>query len=357
MRQELTKAFYRARYFFTTRGRYNQLAWKRYLAKRILQFFPVIFGVLILNFILIHTAPGDPIDYLVGTGEASTQTQTQEYLDMMRKHYGLDRPLYEQLFIYVLNVFRGDLGRSIMFPDQPVANLVLDALPYTLLLCGSAVVFSALVGIPLGILCAKKKSTTIDKIVTNGFLGVYSIPTFLLGQLLILAFAYGLGWLPTSGFRTITVTLTGIDAVIDIAKHMILPMISISIWFLALIIRLTKASMLTALDQNYIVFARAKGLDENTVTFKHAFRNALLPVVTILGLNFSSIFSGAVSVEVVFGYPGVGQLLVTALLRRDYSLILGTFTVVSFAVLTIFLITDFAYCLLDPRISYGGRRE
>jgi peptide/nickel transport system permease protein len=304
--------------------------------------------IILFNFFLIHATPGDPVNFFIGEGAS------EEYIVRVRAAYGLDKSLPEQLYVYLLNVFRGDLGSSIMM-NVPVLNLILERLPYTLLLGTAGLFFAIIIGIPLGILAAKKKYSTADNVSTTLALIGYSVPSFWLGIMLILLFSLTLHWLPSSGFRTLGVKLTGFPWIIDVLRHMIMPTITTGLYNLALIIGLTRSSMLDALQQDYIRFARAKGLKERTVTYKHALRNALLPVTTIVGLRIGVMFSGAIVAESVFGWPGIGQLLLMAVLRRDYPVVLGVFTITSIAAILICLITDLVYCLLDPRIAYGTK--
>lgn len=298
-------------------------------------------------------APGDPTTYFVGE---SSGPGAQDFILRIKQTYGLDKSLPEQLFLYIFNLVQGNLGYSIIM-GEPVAKLILERLPYTLLLAVSGMAFALVLGLVLGIASSKKRNSAVDHLISAMALTGYSIPNFWLGLMFILLFSLYLGWLPTSGFSTLGVTLTGFESALDILRHLIMPTVITGLNSLGLIIRLTRSSMLESLEQDYITFARAKGLNERRVTYHHALRNALLPITTVVGLRIGFIFSGAVVTETVFGWPGIGRLLLSSMLKRDYPVILGIFIVISITVLIASLITDLVYCLIDPRIAYGKKGE
>ncbi len=316
-----------------------------YIVKRVLQAIPTIFIILILSFTIIHLVPGDPINMLIG------EFQTDEaYVQRMREKFGLDQPLHVQLYRYLVNVLQGELGTSVS--GKPVITAIAERIPNTLLLMLSGMIFGVLFGIILGVLSAKHAHSILDSVTTFGALIVYSIPVFWLAQMLVLLFSINLHWLPSIGIKTLRVELTGIDHIVDVARHLLLPAVALGAGYLALMMRLTRASMLRVLREDYITMAKAKGLSENKVTYKHAFRNALLPVVTVIGLQVGFIITGAVLTEAVFSWPGMGRLLTEALHMRDYPVIMGILLIVSITVVVSNLVTDILYAFLDPRVRF-----
>jgi len=318
---------------------------RSYVAKRFLQAIPTIFVILALNFAIIHSVPGDPIIMLIG------EFQTDEaYVQMMRARFGLDKPLHEQFLIYMLNVLQGDLGVSVS--GKPVILAIAERIPNTLLLMLTGMCFGVVFGILAGVVSSKKVHSIIDNVITVGGIMVYSMPTFWLAQMLVLLFAINLRWLPSVGMTSLRVELTGIDYILDVAKHLILPSIALGVGQLALMMRLTRSSMLRVMREDYITTAKAKGLSENAVIYKHTLRNAMLPLVTVIGHQAGFMLSGAVLTEAVFSWPGMGRLLTQALSMRDYPVIMGILLVVSVTVVLANLITDILYAFLDPRVKY-----
>jgi peptide/nickel transport system permease protein len=318
---------------------------RSYLTRRILQAVPLVFGVIVLTFMIIHVAPGDPAYVLAG------ETASPEYIEMVRESLGLDKPLYEQLVIYIGSVMRGDLGYSYVF-RQPVLNIILERVPATLLLMSTALVVCSAVGIALGVISSKSPYSIKDNITTAVSILGYSLPVFWLAQILLLIFAVRLDWFPVQGIRSLREELIGIPYVLDMAHHLVLPAFALGMFHLALVSRLTRASMLEVLRQDFITTAWSKGLDENTVFYRHALRNALLPVVTVIGLNLGVMLTGAVLTESVFAWPGLGRLMYDAISSRDYPVLMGNFIVVSISVIAWNLVTDVVYGFLDPRIRY-----
>jgi len=302
-------------------------------------------GVLVLTFVLVRASPGDPIVYLAG------ERSSPEYEAQLRKDLGLDRPLYVQLIKYLAHVARGDLGHSFVF-QQPVSSLILQRVPPTLLLMAASLVLSALLGVAVGAHIAVHPRAMRSNAITVGSLVGYSVPSFWLAEILMLFFAVRLGWFPLVGMTSLT-GLRGLWHWADVVWHMVLPTASLTAFNLALFVRLTRASMLDVLDQDYIVAARGKGLPERLVVYRHGLRNALLPVVTVFGLNLGTMLAGFVLVENVFGWPGLGRLTFEAITTRDYPLISGLFIFVSEAVIVANLLTDLVYAFIDPRIRYG----
>jgi len=315
----------------------------RLIARRVVLAIPLIFVVITINFIIVHTAPGDPTYILLG------ETATKEFVDAMRAKFGLDKPLYLQYIMYLSHVVQGDLGYSLL-KSQSVSALIMERLPATLLLIFSAMCISVLLGVSLGVTASKKPYSLRDNLATGVALFGVSTPTFWLGQMLLIAFAIYLGLFPVSGMRTLRIELRGLDNVLDIVQHLALPAITLAAFHLAFITRLTRASMLEVLGQDFIITARSKGLDERAVTYRHGLRNALLPVTTYVGLSIGILFAGAILTETVFGWPGMGSLLYDSLRSRDYPVLMGVFIFVSVMVIVSNLIVDILYGFLDPRI-------
>lgn len=318
-----------------------------YIARRLAQAVPVVFAVVILNFMIVHLAPGDPVNILVGE-----YGSTPEFRERVRREYGLDQPLPTQLVVYLRRVLRGDLGHSLYF-NQPVIRLILERLPATILLMASQLVFALAAGVSLGVAAARRPYSPLDNASTAVALIGYSMPVFWSGLLLILLFSTTLGVLPSGGMISSREQVSGLAVVWDVLRHLILPAFTLGLVNLALYVRLTRASMLEVLSQDYMRTAWAKGLAERRVMRHHALRNALLPVVTITGIDLGRMIGGAVLTETVFAWPGVGTLTFTALQSRDYPVIVGTFMLVSIGVILANLFVDIMYGILDPRIQYG----
>lgn len=318
-----------------------------YTVRRLVQAIPVVLAVIILNFLIVHLAPGDPVNILVGE-----YGSTQEFRERIRREYGLDQPIATQLAVYLRRILRGDLGYSLYF-NQPVITLILQRLPATILLMASQLVFALITGVLLGVGAARRPYSALDNVSTAVALIGYSMPVFWSGLLLILLFSTTLGFLPSGGMMSSREKITGLAAVWDVLKHLVLPAFTLGLVNLALYVRLTRASMLEVLSQDYVRTAWAKGLSERRVTRHHALRNALLPVVTITGIDLGRMIGGAVLTETVFAWPGVGTLTFTALQSRDYPVIVGTFMFVSIGVILANLLVDLVYGALDPRIQYA----
>lgn len=318
-----------------------------YVVRRIISSIPLIIGAIVVIFVLIHAAPGDPTDYIIGDA-----TVSQEFIDRLRRDMGLDQPLYVQIVKYILQVASGDLGFSFA-RNTPVVDLILDRLPATLLLMGTQYVLAIAIGITLGVVSARNPNSGLDRSITLFSLGAFALPLFWLGQMLILGFAYQIDLFPVSGMTNIREGYTGFALWLDVAHHLVLPVITLMLPNIALILRLTRSSMLEVVGQEYIRVAKAKGLSERTVLFKHALRNALVPVVTVVALEFRTLIAGAVLTETVFAWPGLGRLTFDAIHARDYPLLMGMFLFISIMVIVGNLMADLLYGLLDPRIRYG----
>ena len=318
----------------------------QYVLKRLLHAIPVVVGIALLNFLLVHLAPGNPADVLAGEAGSATQ----EYMAMLRQQFGLDQPLYIRLLEYMGNLFTLDLGFSWRH-NMPVFNLIWDRLGPTLLLMFSALLLSVGVGIFLGLLAATQVGRWRDSLITILGIVSYATPLFWVGLMFILVFSLKLDLLPATGMENVIMFYEGWDRVKDIALHLILPATTLSLFYLALYTRLMRASILEQFGTDYVVTARAKGVSENGIMFRHVLRNALLPVVTMAGFQVGAMLGGSVVVEAVFGWPGLGQLAFQTLFARDYNLLLGIFFLSSVLVVLINLAVDLLYTVLDPRIE------
>jgi len=332
---------------------------KWYIIKRLLQIIPVVLGVTLVAFALIHLAPGDPARNMLG------QHASLQEIDQIRTKYGLDKPLYVQYFIWLGDVLHGDLGRSILSHEQ-VTTEIASRFPNTIELAIVAMIFAIIIGVIAGIISATKQYTVADYSVMGIALFGISMPVFWLGIMLMMIFGVFLGWLPIAGridlllpFNRITgfmvfdsiITANG-AALISVLRHLILPAIALGTIPMAIIARTTRSSMLEILRQDFIRTERAKGLSERKVIYKHAIRNAMVPVVTVIGLNFGLLLSGAILTETVFSWPGVGRLVIDAVYARDYPLVIGCILVFALVFVIVNLITDLLYTYIDPRIHY-----
>ena len=315
-----------------------------YIIRRILGAVPLILLVVSINFVIIHLAPGDPV-FLFIQGGAGT---TVEYVEQVRKTLGLDKPLGEQFLIFIKDICRGKLGYS-HFYQRPVKDVIVERLPITLLLVILSTIFASVAGIILGVFAGTRPYSPVDHINTFVAVSGYSIPTFWLGQLLIIVFSIHLNLLPTGGIPT---RFTGGVGFMSWLRHLVLPVLSLGFIQLALTARVMRASILEVLGMDYIVSARAKGLKESVVIFKHAFRNAVLPVVTVISVNFAFQFTGAMIIETVYSWPGLGRMMFEAIFRRDYPVLMGLLIVSSVTVIVVNLVTDILYAYIDPRIVY-----
>jgi peptide/nickel transport system permease protein len=317
----------------------------RYVAWRLLQVLPAAAGILLIGFVLIHAAPGDPVLALAGEhGDAA-------YYEFMRERYGLDRPLPQQMVTYAGRVVRGDFGVSYVY-GRPALEVILERAPATVLLTGVALLLSILLGVPLGALAARRPHGARDAAITTAALGLYSAPVFWIAQLAILALALRLGLFPVQGMSTAGSAATGIAHALDVARHLALPALVLASQEMAAMVRLTRSGLITELATDHVRTARAKGLTERVVLVRHALPRPLLPVVTVIGARAGHLIAGAVIVEIVFGWPGLGRLLMVALQTRDAPILLGVFFLVSLTVILANLITDLVYGAIDPRVRY-----
>jgi peptide/nickel transport system permease protein len=318
-----------------------------FVLRRLLHALPLLVCVIVFNFFLIHLAPGDPIQALVGEFPAP-----ESYIAEMRKVFGLDQPLYIQLLLYLKNILTGDLGFSFYY-RQPVLSVILDRVPATLQLMVPALIFSAVIGILLGILSARKPYSVADHTISVFALFGYCVPAFWLGQMLMAAFAIELGWLPSQGIKTVGVDFEGFSLLLDRAAHVALPFAALAVRHLAVNARMMRSSMLEVAYEDFVTVARAKGLDEKDVIARHMVPNALMPVVTIIGVDIGFLFTGSVLVETVFGWPGIGRLMYESIVKRDYPVLMGNFLITTALVVIVNLIVDLIYVWLDPRVKYN----
>jgi len=318
----------------------------RYVVRRLAQAIPVIIGVVVLNFLLLQLAPGDAATVLAGEAGGAPA----EYVAALRQRFGLDQPVPVQLALYVKNILALDFGYS--FRNQsPVLPLILARLSATLLLMGTTLLLSLALGVLLGLLAAVWVRTWKDHLISVAAIIAYAMPLFWIGLMLILLFAIKLDWLPTSGMEDAAAFYEGGERVLDIVRHLILPAITLSLFYMALYARLMRATMLEQRGLDYVTTARAKGLAERQITLRHVLRNALMPVITVAGVQVGSLLGGSVVVESVFAWPGLGQLAFQSLFARDLNLLLGIFFLSACLVVAVNLAVDVVYTLLDPRIN------
>jgi ABC-type dipeptide/oligopeptide/nickel transport system permease component len=302
----------------------------RYLSLRLLLALPALWLILTMVFLLAHIVPGDPVQQMLGEGARA------EDLQQLRHSLGLDLPIRVQYERYLGGVLRGDLGESFRF-QEPVAQVVLDRYPATLELALVALLICAAIGIPAGMIAAERRGAATDHAIGLFTLFGLSIPNFALGPVLILVFSVILGWLPVSGRGGLS--------------HLVLPAITLGASLAAVLTRMVRSSVLEELSTDYVRTARAKGLSESQVLFRHAFRNALIPISTILGLQFGSLLAGTIVTETIFSWPGIGRLAVQAISARDYPLLQGCILVIAVSYVAVNLLTDLVHAFIDPRVS------
>jgi len=303
----------------------------QYVFKRLLSTIPVLLGISLLLFFMLRMLPGDPAQVLAG------EMATEEEVEMIRSQLGLDRPIYVQYFFFLGRLIRFDLGNSAR-TQNPVIEEVWARLPNTVVLAVAAMSLACLLGLPAGIISAVRPYSWVDYLCTSGALFGISMPVFWLGLMLIVVFSVYLQWLPAGGTGT--------------WKHVILPSLTLASFVVAFVARMTRSSMIEVLSQDYTTTARSKGLKEEVVIIKHALKNALIPIITVIGLQFGHLLGGAVLTETVFAWPGLGRLIVDSILARDYSMIQGTILIFGLLYILVNLITDLLYAYVDPRIHY-----
>ena len=303
----------------------------RFLTRRLLLAIPTLFGVLVVAFLLLYVAPGDPVMAMVG------ERADEATIARLRRELRLDDPLYVQFGHYVSGVVRGDLGRSYI-TRRPIVRDIAERFPKTLQLAGAAMLLATAVGVAVGVLTARHPGGWLDRLALGGaYLGI-SFPVYWVGLLLILVFAVMLRWLPPSGYGSL--------------RYLALPALALGMRSIAFLARMTRSSMLEALGSDYVRTARAKGLRERVVVVHHALRTALIPVITVLGLDFGAYLTGSVLTETIFSWPGIGRYVVNAIARRDLPAIQGSVLFLSVVFVLVNLITDLAYAKADPRVAY-----
>ena len=318
----------------------------QFMLTRVLQGLVAILLIATVNFMLVRAAPGDPVSVMAGEAGASDA----QFVSQLRTQFGLDKPLTTQLGTYLVKVVQLDLGFSYR-QQQPVLDLILQRLPATLLLTGSAFVLSLLFGVTLGALSARKAGTWIDSAITTVALVFYATPLYWLALMAVLVFTVQLDWLPGFGYNTVGSGATGLALAWDRFLHLILPVMTLALFYMAVYARMTRATMIEVAQMDFVKTARAKGVRPGRILRAHVLRNALLPVVTLAGIQAGGLIGGAVLTETVFAWPGLGRLMFDALLQRDYSLLLGSFLVTAAMAVLFNLITDLIYTLVDPRIE------
>ena len=303
----------------------------RFVLRRLALTIPVLIGVSTLVFLLIHLIPGDPVQAMLGDSASPQDIET------LRERLGLNRPLYVQYGSFMTGILRGDLGTSIR-TNQTVTSAIAERMPATAELAAASMMVAILVAIPLGILAAVRAGTSVDHVATTLALLGISMPTFWLGPLLAIVFSVSLGWLPVSGRGTLA--------------HLVLPAITLGAPLAAVLARMTRASLIEELGELYVLAARARGVSRVRAVLKHAFRNSLIPIVTVLGLQFGAVLTGAVITETIFAWPGVGRLLIQSISARDYPAVQGCILLIAITYVSVNLLVDLAYGVLDPRIRY-----
>jgi peptide/nickel transport system permease protein len=322
----------------------------KFLLRRILGLIPLLIGISLISFVVIHLAPGEPAVIQGEMGKRSTSELRQQF----REIYGLDKPIHEQYFNWLGRMVRFDFGLAMTTDREPVMEKIKEKIPVTILLNVVTMVVIFLVSIPLGVAAATHKDKLFDKVSTIGVFVGFATPSFWLALILMLVFGVWLGWLPISGLTSLSFDQLGpFGKFVDVTRHLVLPVLALTFGAFAYNSRIIRGSMLEVIRQDYITTARAKGLSERTVLYKHALRNALLPMVTILGLSLPDLIGGSVIMETIFALPGMGRLFYSSVMMRDYTTIMGILTIGAFLTLLGNLLADVLYTIVDPRIRRG----
>ncbi|MCE5208752.1 MAG: ABC transporter permease [Chloroflexi bacterium] len=322
---------------------------KSYFFRRLLLTIPLLIFISLFSFMIMHISPGDPLAMYMNPEKRG---MTPEQMEQLRHQLGLDRPVAVQYFYWLKNTLQGNWGYSLK-TKAPVLQEILSRLPNTLLLGAASLLLTLLIGIPLGVLSAIKHYSFIDYLTTViSFIGI-SMPGFWFALLLIFIFSYHFNWLPSVGMQTIGFEMSGTEKTLDILKHMILPVLTLSIVEIGYWARYQRSTLLEVMNQDYVRLARAKGVTEKNVIWKHAFRNALLPMITLLGLTLPELVNGSYIVESIFGWPGLGRLGVNSILQRDYPIVMGVTMLSALLVVGGNILADLLYALFDPRIRQG----
>jgi peptide/nickel transport system permease protein len=321
---------------------------RRYFFQKVAQVILTMIFILVFNFFLFRVMPGDPVKLLARSSGAHLSVEAQQQLEA---DLGLDQPMFQQFLTYTKNTLTGDLGISqITYPGESVTSIFAQFMWPTLLLVGLSTIFSTVFGMLMGIYGGWKRSGAFDLSSMGVSLVLYAMPEFWLGILLLITFSVGLGLFPTGGSQTVTATYTGMAHVVDVLNHLFLPCLTLTLAFLGEYYLLMRSSLLDVLGEEYVSLARAKGLREKHVLWRHAVPNALLPTVTLIALNFGFVLGGAITVEAVYSYPGLGLLTFDALQSKDFALLQGMFLFFSLAVILANFVADLLYVYLDPRV-------
>ncbi|QED49113.1 ABC transporter permease [Cytobacillus dafuensis] len=319
---------------------------KQYILKRVLTGILAVVVVLVLNFFVIHAAPGDPIRILAGRDNPS-----EEMIVELQKKYGLDQPIYLQLVSYLKNVIQGDFGQSILY-NEPVMSLIGHTMGPSLLLALSGAILALIIGTLLGLYASRHQGSKIDTFFSGLAYLFNAMPSFWLGIMLIMIFASWLKILPTSGMLDLRANYTGLPYYIDILKHLILPVATLSLIQIPTYFKLAQTTVLQVTSEDFITTFKATGMSEKKIFYKYVLKNALLPTITVFGISLAYIVTGSALVETVFAWPGTGRLMLDAIMRRDYPLLMGIYLIMSISIAVMMVITDIVYAFIDPRIRY-----
>jgi len=314
-----------------------------FVGRRLAGAVPLMAVIVVLTFLLIHAAPGDPATLLAG------DAASPKLIEQVRNEYHLNQPLVDQLGIYLLNMIHGNMGISIYY-DLPVNQVILQRAPNTLLLIGVSLILAVCLGAIAAVLSVANRDTIVDSLISGISISGYAIPSFWLAQMLVIVFAVGLHWFPTGGMTTIGQSLPGFAHIEDVLGHLILPAVTLAVFEMGLVARFMRAGLLDALDKEFVTVAYAKGLDKWAVIIRHAIPNSVLPVASVVGQQFGVLVAGAVVIETVFSWPGIGQLFYGAIFNRDYPLLMGCFIYATVGVVLANLATDAIYAAIDPRV-------
>lgn len=316
----------------------------KYIIKRLIEIIPTLLVVALITFFVTRIIPGDPASVMLGP-QASV-----EAVEKMKEKLGLNQSIPEQFILYMKDLVRGNLGTSYYY-NEPVTSLILERFPNTLILAAFSMILAMLIGIPIGVISATKQYSIFDYLTMILALIGVSMPIFWMGLMLVLTFSVNLGWLPSTGMGTLS------KGLIDVIKHLILPSVCLATIPGAMFARITRSSMLDIIKQDYIKTARAKGLKESVVIWKHAFKNALPPIITVAGIELASLLSGAILTETIFSWPGMGKMVVDAIEKRDYGLVQGSVLFIAIIYVVTNLIVDVLYTVVNPRVSYSKTSE
>ncbi|WP_236694026.1 ABC transporter permease [Sporosarcina globispora] len=319
----------------------------KFIAGKFLQYLIVIFLMLTLNFLLPRLMPGNPLVFLAGEDVGFMSSAEKEAI---LDKYGLNDSIIEQYGAYIKDIFTGDFGYSYQ-QKRPISELLMERLPWTMLLTGLGLVLSTIIGVMFGAISAWRRGTKTDANLLTVFMFLSAMPSFWVGMILVSIFSAQLGWLPVFGAESAWSNYSGIDRIIDIGKHLILPLATLILISVTSTFMIMRYSMLNVLGEDYIMMAKAKGVKEKVIKYKHAMRNALLPVATVFMLSLGFTLGGATVIETVFAYPGVGRLMFESVLSRDYPLIQATFLIITFSVVIANFLADLIYPLLDPKVG------